>query len=165
MPCAIPARQASLTRSSRVRSSASHIWAASSAPTRSCVGEAVYAGPPGRQDTAIAELAVTMVTAADAEDFGGRCAAFARRSLVASAPLLLGMVLAVLFCYPFVVGRLLLLDYVSGPHQPLLPAQAFGLNGALTGGVPLTFACNVLDRVLGQAGSVVPAVIFFPLAT
>jgi hypothetical protein len=106
-----------------------------------------------------------MLTAADAEDFGGRCAAFARRSLVASAPLLFGVVLAVLFCYPFIAGRLLLLDYVSGPHQPLLPAQAFGLNGALTGGVPLTFACNLLDRVLGQAGSVVPAVIFFPLAT
>jgi hypothetical protein len=85
--------------------------------------------------------------------------------LVASAPLLLGVVLSVLICFPFVGGRLLLLDYVSGPHQPLLPAEAFGLNGALTGGVPFAIACNLLDRVLGQAGSVVPAVAFFPLAT
>ena len=89
----------------------------------------------------------------------------ARELLVATAPLLLGVVLSALICFPFVGGRLLLLDYVSGPHQPLLPAEAFGLNGALTGGVPFAIACNLLDRVLGQAGSIVPAVIFFPLAT
>jgi len=85
--------------------------------------------------------------------------------LVAPAPLLLGVVLSALICFPFVSGRLLLLDYVSGPHQPILPAEAFGLNDALTGGVPFVIGCHILDRVLGQAGSVVPAVIFFPLAT
>ncbi len=75
------------------------------------------------------------------------------------------MVLAALVCYPFVGGRLLLADFVSGPHQPLLPATAFGLDGGLTGGLPLTIGFRLLDHLLGQAGSVVPAAIFFPLAT
>ncbi|HUZ52285.1 MAG TPA: hypothetical protein VMU94_07125, partial [Streptosporangiaceae bacterium] len=92
-------------------------------------------------------------------------AARARAALVASAPLLLGVVLAALVCYPFAGGRLLLLDFASGPHQPLLPAAAFGLDGGLTGGVPLTIGFHLLDRLLGQAGSVVPAAVFFPLAT
>ena len=75
------------------------------------------------------------------------------------------MVLAALVCYPFVGGRLLLLDFVSGPHQPLLPAEAFGLAGGLTEGVPLAIGFHLLDSLLGQIGSVVPAAIFFPLAT
>src|SRR5580704_16802578 len=95
----------------------------------------------------------------------GPWAARARTALVASAPLLLRVVLAVLVCYPFVGGRLLLLDFISGPHQPLLPATAFGLDGGLTGGVPLVIGFGLLDRLLGQAGSVIPAVVFFPLAT
>ncbi|HEY6789651.1 MAG TPA: hypothetical protein VI365_20315 [Trebonia sp.] len=105
------------------------------------------------------------LTTAAAETGGGQRAARARTALVASAPLLLGVVLAALVCYPFAGGRLLLLDFVSGPHQPLLPAAAFGLDGGLTGGVPLTIGLDLLDRLLGQAGSVVPAVVFFPLAT
>jgi len=88
-----------------------------------------------------------------------------RLELAASAPLLLGAVLSALVCYPFAGGRLLLLDFVSGPHQPLLPPEAFGLNGAMTGGVPFAIGCRLLDRLLGDAGSVVPVVIFFPLAT
>jgi hypothetical protein len=95
----------------------------------------------------------------------GASAARARCALVASAPLLLGVVLAVLVCYPFVGGRLLLLDFVSGPHQSVLPATAFGLDGGLTGGVPFAIGSGLLDRLLGQAGSVVPVAVFFPLAT
>ena len=106
-----------------------------------------------------------MVSAAAAGTAGGLRAARARAELVASAPLLLGAVLAALVCYPFVGGRLLLLDFVSGPHQPLLPATAFGLNGGLTAGVPLSIGFRLIDRLLGQAGSVVPAAVFFPLAT
>ncbi len=75
------------------------------------------------------------------------------------------MALSAAVCYPFLGGRLLLLDFVSGPHQPLLPSAAFGLNGGLTGGVPLAIVFRLLDRVLGQAGTVVPAAVFFPLAT
>ena len=106
-----------------------------------------------------------MVRAAAAGTGGGPCAARARTALVASAPLLLGVVLAALVCYPFFGGRLFLLDFVSGPHQPLLPAQAFGLDGGLTGAVPLAIGFGLLDRLLGQAGSVVPAAVFFPFAT
>ena len=106
-----------------------------------------------------------MVRAATAGTGDGPWAARARTALVASAPLLLGVVLAALVCYPFVGGRLLLLDFISGPHQPLLPATAFGLDGGLTGGVPLAIGFGLLDRLLGQTGSVVPAAIFFPLAT
>jgi hypothetical protein len=46
-----------------------------------------------------------------------------------------------------------------------VPATAFGLDGGLTGGVPLAIGCSFLDRLLGQAGSVVPAAVFFPIAT
>lgn len=92
-------------------------------------------------------------------------AAPASTGLEASTPLILGVTLAVLVCYPFVGGRLLLLDFVSGPHEPLLPAAAYGLDGGLTGGVPLTIGFHLLDGLLGQAGSIVPAVVFFPLAT
>ena len=106
-----------------------------------------------------------MVRTAATGTKGGPRAARARAMLVASAPLLLGVVLAVLVCYPFLSGRLLLLDFVSGPHQPLLPATAFGLDGGLTGGVPFAIGVGLLDRLLGQAGSVVPAAVFFPLAT
>jgi hypothetical protein len=74
-------------------------------------------------------------------------------------------VLAAGVCYPLADGRLLLLDFVSGPHQPLLPPEAFGLDDGLTGGVPFALGCALLDHLLGQAGSVAPAVIFFPLAT
>ncbi len=81
-----------------------------------------------------------MVRAARAEPDGGQGAARARRALVASAPLLLGVVLAAVTIYPFAGGRLLLLDFVSGPHQPILPAEAFGLDGGLTGGVPFAVA-------------------------
>jgi hypothetical protein len=101
--------------------------------------------------------------AARAED--GSRTARARTALVASAPVLLGVVLAALVCYPFFGGRLLLLDYVSGPHKPLLPPAALGLDGSLTGGVPFAVGAGLLDRLLGQAGSAGPAVVFFPLAT
>ena len=75
-----------------------------------------------------------MVRAAVAGVGGGMRAARARAGLEVSAPLLLGVVLAAVVCYPFAGGRLLLLDFVSGPHQPVLPAAAFGLDGGLTGG-------------------------------
>ena len=100
-----------------------------------------------------------------ARTWGGPHAIRARAALVASAPVLLGVLLAALVCYPFAGGRLLLLDFVSGPHQPLLPATAVGFDGGLTGGVPLVIGFHLLDRLLGQAGSVVPAAVFFPLAT
>src|SRR5260370_38466770 len=104
----------------------------------------------------------TMGTAAAAESGGGPRAGRARTALVASAPLLLGIVLAALVCYPFAGGRLLLLDFASGPHQPLLPAAAFGLAGALPGGGPPAIGFHLPHRLLAQAGPVVPRRVFFP---
>ena len=95
----------------------------------------------------------------------GQQTAGARFAIAASAPFLLGVLLAVLICFPFAGGRLLLLDFVSGPNEPILPAGAYGLDGSLTGGVPLMFAFGFLDHLFGQSGSVVPAAVFFPLAT
>lgn len=92
-------------------------------------------------------------------------AARARTALAGWAPLLLGVALAALVCYPFAGGRLLLLDSTSGPHEPLLPAAAYGLDGGLTGGVPLTIVFHLFDRLLGPSASVVPVVAFFPFAT
>ena len=106
-----------------------------------------------------------MVSAAAAGTRGGARAVRTGAALAASAPLLLGVVLAVLVCYPFAGGRLLLLDFVSGPHEPLVPATAFGLDSGLTAGVPLAIGLRLLDRLLGQAGSVVPVAVFFSLAT
>ncbi len=95
---------------------------------------------------------------------GGARPGRARAALTVRAPLLLGIALAVLVCYPFAGGRLLLLDYVSGPHQPLLPPAAFGVNGGLTSGVPLAVGFRLLDFLLGPADTVVPVAVFFPLA-
>lgn len=102
---------------------------------------------------------------ATAATAGGPRAARTSADFAAWAPLLLGVLLAALVCYPFFGGRLLLLDFVSGPHQQLLPPEAFGLDGGLTAGVPLTIIFRLLDSLLGQAGPAVPAAVFFPLAT
>jgi hypothetical protein len=103
----------------------------------------------------IPEFAGALVRAAAAWTESGPRTARLRAGLVAWAPFSLGVAMAALVCYPFVGGRLLLLDFASGPHEPLLPAAAFGFDGGLTGGVPLALGVRLLDRVLGQAGSVV----------
>jgi hypothetical protein len=113
---------------------------------------------PGR----IPERAGVIVTAKAGRSTG---TSGVRATLRASAPSLLGVVLAVLVCYPFVGGRLLLLDYVSGPHQPVVPATVFGLDGGLTGGVPFAIGSGLLDHVFGQAGPALPVAVFFPIAT
>jgi hypothetical protein len=95
---------------------------------------------------------------------GGRLAGRAHSGLASSAPSVLGVAIAALVCEPLVSGRLLLLDFVSGPHQLILPTAAFGLGDGLTGGVPLAIGLRLLDLLLREAGSVVPAAIFFPLA-
>jgi hypothetical protein len=108
---------------------------------------------------------VSAATVSAATVARGRRAIALRAALLTLMPFLLGVALAALACYPFAGGRLLLLDFVSGPHQPLLPATAFGLDGGQAEGVPLAVAFRLLDRLLGQTGSVVPAAVFFPLAT
>lgn len=61
-------------------------------------------------------------------------------------------------------GFLLLLDWVTGSHTPLVPTQALGLNGGLTAGLPFTLAIDLLVELFGAAGTWLPLLVFFPLA-
>lgn len=96
----------------------------------------------------------------------GRFDASSRTALAARlAPSGLGVLLAAAVCGPFVGGRLLLLDFVSGPHEPLVPVTAYGLGGAINGGLGSTLVFHLLDAAFGQAGSWLAAALFFPVAT
>ncbi len=89
---------------------------------------------------------------ASSREFAGRTVSGRSRrwgELVAWAPFSLGVAMAALVCCPFVGGQLLLLDFVSGPHEPLLPAAAFGFDGGLTG-VPSHLASASWTVYLGR---------------
>jgi hypothetical protein len=79
--------------------------------------------------------------------------------------LVLGLILAVGVCWPFVGGRVFLLDWVIGPHASVLPPSFFGLNGGVTAGMPLAVAMGVASHFLGSAATWLPIVAFFPIAT
>ncbi|MGH9068934.1 MAG: hypothetical protein ACRD0J_15795, partial [Acidimicrobiales bacterium] len=80
--------------------------------------------------------------------------------------LALGLGIAALVCFPFFGGgRLLLLDWVLGPHQPIVPAQAYGLAGGVVAGLPLNLVLAGLAHVLGPAATWVPIAAFFPVAS
>ncbi len=80
------------------------------------------------------------------------------------APSLLGVAVAIAVVAPWTTGRVLLIDWVSGPAQRLVPASFWGLGGGATGGLPFDIVASTLVRVLGTPGSwVVPALVF-PLA-
>jgi len=79
--------------------------------------------------------------------------------------LMLGIALAIAVCLPLVFGgRLFLLDWVLGPHSPVIPSEGLGLNGGLNAGVPFSFLIDGLVGAVGDAGSWLPFVAFFPLA-
>ena len=103
-------------------------------------------------------------TPTDAE-LGTTEAVLSRPTIGRLAPPALGVLLAALVCYPFAGGRLLLLDYVSGPHGGSLPASVVGLNGAINGGLGSTVVFRLLDLAFGAAGSWLPVALVFPLAT
>ncbi|MHB8506618.1 MAG: hypothetical protein ACYDEN_13020, partial [Acidimicrobiales bacterium] len=85
--------------------------------------------------------------------------------LAPALPTLMGVAVAVSVCLPFVGGRLLLLDFVSGPHQAVLPPEAFGLTGGALGGLGSTLAFHLLDWAFGPAGTWLAAMLIFPVAT
>jgi hypothetical protein len=70
-------------------------------------------------------------------------------------------------CLPFFGGRLLLLDWAGGPHTPLVPPSAFGLNGgaALSGGILIEIIANASWHYLGGPGTWILLFLFFPIAT
>ena len=76
----------------------------------------------------------------------------------------IGIAIGIAVCYPFFGGRLLLLDWVSGPHQGIVPASTWGLGSTSAAGLPWELTANILDWMFGQAGSWIPALLFFPLA-
>lgn len=76
-----------------------------------------------------------------------------------------GLALALAVVAPWMGGRVLLLDWVTGPAQRLVPPSAYGLGGGLSGGLPLELFANAVSRVLGAPTSwLLPAAVF-PLAT
>ena len=76
-----------------------------------------------------------------------------------------GALLAVTVCLPILgLQTLLLLDWVTGPHAPLIPPDAMGLSGGLVSGVPFTIVVDWLVRNLGGAGTWIPLVAVFPIA-
>jgi len=82
------------------------------------------------------------------------------------APSLWGLVLGVGVCFPwFRPGRLLLLDWVVGPHTALVPREAFGLDGGVVNGLPWHVVSVLLSRVLGGPATWLPLLLFYPLAT
>jgi hypothetical protein len=80
-------------------------------------------------------------------------------------PVALGAAVGVLVCFPFFGGgRVILLDWIIGPHQQVLPQSAYGLGGGLVTGVPLTSVLAALAHVGGTSASWLPILLFFPLA-
>lgn len=76
-----------------------------------------------------------------------------------------GALLALGICLPLLgSGALWLLDWVSGPHTPLVPPDALGLAGGLVSGVPFTIVANWLVRNFAETGTWIPLVAVFPLA-
>lgn len=88
------------------------------------------------------------------------------RSSPTWTPLLLGLAISLLVCYPWLHGgRLLLLDWVFGPRSPVVPPAVYGLQGGLLAGYPYSFVVDVLNRLTGNPSSVIPIFLFFPLAS
>ena len=82
-----------------------------------------------------------------------------------AATLALGLVLAVGVCWPVLGGRpLFLLDWVSGPRPPMPSEAMLGLNGGLTTGVAGAVIMTLAVRLIGEAATWLPLLLFFPVA-
>ena len=78
---------------------------------------------------------------------------------------LYGVLLGTAVCWPLLGGRpLFLLDWVFGPHTPLVPASAYGLDGGLTAGVIGSLATSALVHVVGEAATWLVLFAYFPVA-
>ena len=75
-----------------------------------------------------------------------------------------GGALAVGVSLPIFGGSLWLLDWVTGPHTPVVPEGALGLSGGLVTAIPFSVLANWLVVTLGSAGTWIPLIAFFPLA-
>ncbi|MHB8289373.1 MAG: hypothetical protein ACYDEY_09085 [Acidimicrobiales bacterium] len=78
---------------------------------------------------------------------------------------ILGTLIAVAVCYPFIGGgRLYLLDWVLGPHPALPNSSFYGLNGGLVAGLPFQLVTAALGRALGSVATWLIVMAFFPIA-
>ncbi len=88
-----------------------------------------------------------------------------RRLLVKVAPLILGLLIAFAICLPFFKGGyLLLLDWVVGPHTPIIGSSLYGLQGGINATFLLGIGAGVLAHLFGSSATWIPIFIFFPLA-
>ncbi len=78
---------------------------------------------------------------------------------------LLGLAVGILVVLPWIGhGYLLLLDWVSGPHQAITPG-VYGLSGSSLDAMPFRLATQALRNLIGSAAtSWTVILIFFPLA-
>ncbi|MHB1613702.1 MAG: hypothetical protein ACYCYA_05160 [Actinomycetes bacterium] len=79
-------------------------------------------------------------------------------------PLAFGLAIAAAVCFPFVGGRLFLLDWVIGPHHPVIPSGAYGLGGGVISGLPLTVLVGAATRALGASVTWLPVIVVFAVA-
>jgi hypothetical protein len=83
-----------------------------------------------------------------------------------AAPLILGLVIGLAVCAPFLGGsRLFLLDWSVGPQDAIATTAALGLNGGLTTGIGGSTVIAILNDVFGGASTWLPMLAFFPIAT
>ena len=88
-----------------------------------------------------------------------------RRPLVRLAPLILGILIALAVCLPFFRGGyLLLLDWVIGPHTPIIGPSFYGLQGGINASFLFSIASGILAHLFGSFATWIPIFIFFPLA-
>ena len=79
--------------------------------------------------------------------------------------LILGVVIALSVCIPFLGGaRILLLDWSNGPHDPLVSSLTLGLNGGLTTGIGGSIVTSGLNDLIGGASTWLPIFLFFPIS-
>ncbi|MDA8391764.1 MAG: hypothetical protein M0Z87_02985 [Actinomycetota bacterium] len=82
------------------------------------------------------------------------------------APWLAGIAVAVAVCLPWLGGGYLwLLDYVVGPHSPVLGPQVYGLDGGLVAALPLNMVVAWAGHLPGGSGTLVLPFAFFPVAS
>lgn len=82
------------------------------------------------------------------------------------APLMLGILIGIAVCAPFFSGGyVFLLDWVVGPHTPILSPQFFGLHGGINAAFLSSIIAGILAHTFGTAATWIPIFLFFPLAS
>ena len=93
---------------------------------------------------------------------GGQGAAW--RAQPDSLNLMVSLVVGLIVCAPFLFGgRLFLLDWVVGPHTPLITTEILGLGG-LTSGAISSLSMSLANQLLGAPATWLPLFLFFPIA-